>query len=119
MARINIPVLTTAGYSTVGDLPGARSIIFAQHRHSNPQADHTLLVGPYDDGAMQVGLLHVYCAAIRGRLRRRSSICASCAINGSIQVFKGTPRPALVRLWDRVNFEVMGANEWRHASSLG
>jgi predicted acyl esterase len=31
-------------------------------------------------------------------------------------VFKGTPKPAL--LSDRVNFEVMGANEWRHASSL-
>jgi predicted acyl esterase len=31
-------------------------------------------------------------------------------------VLKGAPRPALLQ--DRVNFQVMGANQWRHASSL-
>jgi predicted acyl esterase len=31
-------------------------------------------------------------------------------------VFKGTPAPPLLK--ERINFEVMGANEWQHASSL-
>ena len=31
-------------------------------------------------------------------------------------VFRGAPRPAILK--DRVNFEVMGANVWRHAPSL-
>lgn len=31
-------------------------------------------------------------------------------------VLRGGPKPALLK--DRVNFEVMGANEWRHAPSL-
>jgi predicted acyl esterase len=31
-------------------------------------------------------------------------------------LFKGAPKPAALQ--DRVNFEVMGANEWQHAASL-
>ena len=31
-------------------------------------------------------------------------------------VFKGGAMPPLLK--DRVNYEVMGANEWRHAASL-
>ncbi len=38
------------------------------------------------------------------------------ATSGSITVFKGAAKPTL--LAGRVNFEVMGANEWRHAASI-
>ena len=31
-------------------------------------------------------------------------------------IFKRAPKPAILK--DRVNYEVMGANEWRHAPSL-
>jgi len=112
LARINIPVLTTAGYYG-GDLPGAL-YYFAQHLHSNPQADHTLLVGPYDDGAMQRGPF----AVLRGYSVDQAALIdlRELRYQWFDSVFKGRPKPAL--LSDRVNFEVMGANEWRHASSL-
>jgi putative CocE/NonD family hydrolase len=112
MARINIPVLTTAGYYG-GDLPGAL-YYFAQHLHSNPHADHTLLVGPYDDGAMQRGPF----AVLRGYSVDQAALIdlRELRYEWFDSVFKGTPKPAL--LSERVNFEVMGANEWRHASSL-
>jgi uncharacterized protein len=112
LARINIPVLTTAGYYG-GDLPGAL-YYFAQQLHSNPHADHTLLVGPYDDGAMQRGPF----AVLRGYSVDQAALIdlRELRYQWFDSVFKGTPKPAL--LSDRVNFEVMGANEWRHASSL-
>ena len=111
-ARINIPVLTTVGYYG-GDLPGAL-YYFAQHLHSNPQADHTLLVGPYDDGAMQRGPFSV----LRGYAVDQAALIdlRELRYQWFDSVFRGTPKPAL--LSDRVNFEVMGANEWRHAPSL-
>ncbi len=31
-------------------------------------------------------------------------------------IFKGAPRPALLK--DKINYEVMGANEWKHAPSI-
>jgi len=112
LARINIPVLTTAGYYG-GDLPGAL-YYFAQQLHSNPQADHTLLIGPYDDGAMQRGPF----AVLRGYAVDQAALIdlRQLRYEWFDSVFKGTPKPAL--LSGRVNFEVMGANEWRHASSL-
>jgi hypothetical protein len=54
--------------------------------------------------------------AVTPSTRRRWWTCASCAISGSILSSKGRQTPALLK--DRVNFEVMGANEWRHAPSL-
>jgi uncharacterized protein len=112
LARINIPVLTTAGYYG-GDLPGAL-YYFAQHSRSNHQADHTLLVGPYDDGAMQRGPFSV----LRGYSVDQAALIdlRELRYQWFDSVFKGTPKPAL--LSGRVNFEVMGANEWHHASSL-
>ncbi len=52
-ARVNIPVLTTTGYYA-GSEPGAL-YYFTQHHKYNPHADHTLVIGPYDDSVMQHG----------------------------------------------------------------
>jgi putative CocE/NonD family hydrolase len=112
MARIDIPVLTTAGYYG-GDLPGALFYL-AQHQEHNPAADHTLLIGPYDDGAMQGAppeLLRGYQLDSVARIDLRA-----LRYQWFDSVFKGADKPAL--LSDRVNYEVMGANEWRHAWSL-
>jgi predicted acyl esterase len=54
-AKINIPVLTMTGYYA-GSQPGAL-YYFTQHHRYNPHADHTLLIGPYDDAVMQRGPL--------------------------------------------------------------
>ena len=49
-AHINIPVLTTTGYFAASE-PGAL-YYFLQHYRYNPHANHTLLIGPYDDSVM-------------------------------------------------------------------
>lgn len=111
-ALINMPVLTTTGYyaaSEPGDL-----YYFTEHLRYNPHADHTLVIGPYDDKMMQhkpAAALHGYQldAAALADLHELRFQWFDHVLNG------GTP-PALLK--DRVNYEVMGANEWRHAPSL-
>jgi putative CocE/NonD family hydrolase len=111
-AKLNIPVLTTTGYyagSQSGDL-----YFFSQHRRYNAHADHTLVVGPYDDGLMEQGpsaTLQGYPvdSAARADLRQ-------LRYQWFDHVLKGAAAPSLLK--DRVNYEVMGANEWRHAPSL-
>ena len=52
-AHIDIPVLTMTGYYAAtepGDL-----YYFTQHHRYNPHANHTLLIGPYDESMMRAG----------------------------------------------------------------
>jgi putative CocE/NonD family hydrolase len=118
-ARIDIPVLTTTGYYDGGQI-GAL-YYFIQHHQYNPGAEHYLLIGPYDHIWGQRGNF--------GRLGGPQKVLNGYEIDpvawidlGELRyqwfdyVFKGGPKPAL--LADRVNYEVMGANEWKHAPSL-
>ncbi len=111
-AHIDIPVLTITGYYDERE-PGSL-YYFTEHYRNNPHADQSLLIGPYDAQAMRRGPLPVL---------------AGYPIDSAAQidlhelrfswfdhVLKAGPAPELLR--DRVNFEVMGANEWRHADSL-
>jgi uncharacterized protein len=52
-ARINIPILNTAGYYYGG--PGAAVYYFTQHVQYNRKAEHYLLIGPYDHFEAQRG----------------------------------------------------------------
>ena len=111
-ARIDIPVLTTTGYYGVNE-PGDL-YYFTQHHHFNAHADHTLLIGPYEDGAMR----HGPTAALRGYQLDPVAVADLHDIRYQWfdHVFKGTPTPALLK--DTVNYEVMGTNEWQHAPSI-
>lgn len=111
-AGIDIPVLATTGYDDGGQVGVLH--YFNEHRKHNPRADHTLLIGPYDHFAMQRGPLPV----LRG-------YPIDAAAHVDLQelrwqwldhVLKGAAKPALLK--DKVNYQVMGANEWKHASSL-
>jgi putative CocE/NonD family hydrolase len=111
-ARINIPVLTTTGYFAASE-PGAL-YYFTQHYRYNPLANHTLVIGPYDDGVMQQGpvaLLHSYQVDPVALIDLHE-----LQYQWFDHIFKGAATPTL--LADRVNYQVMGANEWRHAASL-
>ena len=111
-AHIDIPVLTMTGYyaaSEPGDL-----YFFTQHHRYNPRANHTLLIGPYDESMMQAGAS----ASLRGY-----EVDAAALVDFRVlryqwfdHVFKDAALPAI--LANSVNYEVMGANEWRHAPSL-
>jgi putative CocE/NonD family hydrolase len=111
-AKIGIPVLSTTGYYAGGE--AGALYYFTQHNRYDPHADHTLLIGPYDDGLMERASAPV----LRG-------LQVDSVANVDLRelryqwfdhVFKGAAKPALLQ--DRVNYEVMGANEWRHAPSL-
>jgi putative CocE/NonD family hydrolase len=111
-ARINIPVLTTTGYYS-GSEPGAL-YYFTQHYRYNPHADHTLVIGPYDDAVMQRGPL----ANLQGYQVDPAAMVDlhELRYRWFDHVFKGTTLPPLLK--NRVNYEVMGANEWNHAPSI-
>jgi predicted acyl esterase len=111
-ANLNIPVLTTTGYFAASE-PGAL-YYFTQHLRYNPHADHTLVIGPYDDNA----LLHGPSADVRGYQVDAAALVDlhDLRYQWFDHIFKGAAMPALVK--DRVNFEVMGGNTWRHAPSL-
>jgi putative CocE/NonD family hydrolase len=111
-AHINIPVLTTTGYYS-GSEPGAL-YYFTQHHRYNPHADHTLVIGPYDDAVMQKGPL----AKLQGYQVDSAALVdlRELRYQWFDHVFKGGAMPSLLK--NRVNYELMGANEWRHAPSL-
>ncbi|GAB3347516.1 hypothetical protein GCM10027430_07210 [Lysobacter tyrosinilyticus] len=111
-AAIDIPVLATSGYFD-GALVGVQ-YYFNEHTRYNRRADHTLVIGPYEHFTMQTGV---------GRVVQGYEV--DPVANVDLQdlrfqwfdyVFKGTAKPELLK--DRVNYQVMGANVWKHAPSL-
>ncbi len=112
-AHINIPVLTATGYFAPSE-PGAL-YYFTQHYRYNRHADHVLIIGPYDDSDVQRGSL---AAALHGYEIDPAALIDLREIRYQWfdHIFKGAATPTL--LTNRINYEVMGANEWRHAPSL-
>ncbi|MDY1549427.1 CocE/NonD family hydrolase [Luteibacter sahnii] len=111
-ADIDIPVFTQTGYFD-GGMVGAL-YYFEQHLAYRPSADHRLLIGPYHHTAMQTGVF----AAVRGTRVDPVAMLDLAAIRLAWfdHVFHGDPLPDA--LSDRVNFEVMGTNRWRHVHDL-
>ncbi|HEY3566396.1 MAG TPA: CocE/NonD family hydrolase [Thermoanaerobaculia bacterium] len=118
-AGIDIPVLTTTGYydgAQIGAL-----YYFIQHNLFRPGAEHYLLVGPYDHVWGQRGTVSLLGNPLTN-LRGYEIDPVALIDLGELRyqwfdsIFKGKPRPAILK--DKVNFEVMGANEWRHAPTL-
>jgi len=118
-ARINIPVLNTAGYYYGG--PGAAVYYFREHLRYNPKAKHYLLIGPYDHFEAQRGTrngLGQQAEFISGYKRDPAALIDLVELRYQWfdYVLKGGPKPAILQ--DRVNYEVTGANVWKHAPSL-
>jgi hypothetical protein len=119
-ARITIPVLQTAGYFYGG--PGGALHYFTRHYQHNPRADHYLLIGPYDHLQAQRGVVTLvgdtatYISGYEIDPVARVDLVADLRYQWFDHVLRGGPRPALLR--DRVNYQVMGANLWKHAPSI-
>ena len=111
-AHINIPVLSMTGYFADGEM-GAL-YYFTEHHRRDPRANHTLLVGPYDDGAIH----RTPSSALRGYVVDPVAVVdlRELRYEWFDHVLKGAKQPAL--LTDRVNYQVMESNEWQHAPSL-
>ena len=111
-AKVDIPVLTITGYYAAGE--GGALYYFKEHHRYDPHANHTLFIGPYDDGVTQRGVQ----PALRGYSVDQAALVdlRELRYEWFDAVLKGAAIPALLK--DKVNFEVMGANEWRHVPSL-
>ena len=118
-ARINIPVLNTAGYYYGG--PGAAVYYFTQHLQYNPKAEHYLLIGPYDHFEAQRGTrtsLGQHTEMIAGYRRDPEALIDITELRYKWfnYIFKGWAKPAILQ--DKVNYEVTDANVWKHAPSI-
>ncbi|MBT2305318.1 CocE/NonD family hydrolase [Variovorax paradoxus] len=110
-AQIDIPVLGIAGY--YGAEAGAL-YFHDEHRRNRPQADTTLLLGPYDATSIRLGTA----ATLRGYtldLVARVDL-PELRYQWLDHIFKGAKKPSLLQ--DRVNYQVMGADQWRHVPTL-
>jgi putative CocE/NonD family hydrolase len=118
-ARIDIPVLTTTGYFDGGQI-GATYYLAEQYKYL-PHAQHYLVIGPYDHGSGNRGTINVMGDDV-GTLDGYRLDPAAHIDLGELRyrwfayVFRHAPKPAILQ--DRINYEVMGANLWRHAPSL-
>ncbi len=119
-AGIDIPVLQTAGYFFGG--PGGAAWYADEHDRHRPDARHYLLIGPYDHLQAQRGVVTAlgdtatWIAGYTIDPVAGIDILASLRFQWFDHVLRGAPRPALLQ--DRVNYQLMGANTWRHAPSL-
>jgi putative CocE/NonD family hydrolase len=110
-ARIDIPVLSFAGY--YGADAGA---LYFHHEHlrNQPQADTTLLLGPYDAASIRLGTAPTLRGYTLDPVARVD--LPELRYQWFDHILKGTNKPSL--LMDRVNYQVMGADQWRHVPTL-
>lgn len=107
-ASVNIPVLTMSGYYAPGEV-GALYYL-AQHLKHDPDAQHRFLIGPYDGrGAVPAAAGQVFDEAAQPDLQE-------LRYQWFDYVLKGGPRPEVLK--DRVNLQISGSADWRHAPSL-
>ena len=111
-AQINIPVLSIDGY--YNDSQNSGLYYLREHYNYNPNAEHYLIIGPYDHfGAQRGGFPEV----------NGYKVDAAALINTKEityqwfdYIFNNGKKPE--KLKDRINYQVMGANEWRSAPSI-
>jgi hypothetical protein len=117
-ARATIPVLLTAGYYYGG--PGAALYYYTQVDQYAPQGEHYLVVGPYHHFGAQVGVIgiqgNIFDTLGGMNLDPVAQIdITELRYQWFNYIFKGAPKPAL--LGGKLNYEVTGANVWKHAPS--
>jgi uncharacterized protein len=112
-SKINIPVLSVTGYYDDAQISALQYV--KEHYKYNRKADHYLVIGPYGHFAAGAS--------------RKPTVWGGYAIDPVAQIdtpeltfewfdyiMRGGKKPALLK--DKINYQVMGANVWRHAPSL-
>ena len=111
-AKTNIPILSTTGYydgSQIGALQ-----YFKLHHKYNMNANHYLVIGPYDHwGGQRIASSNLMGYDIDSVANISMQELAFQWID---YILKGKPKPVLLQ--DKVNYQVMGTNEWKHSPSL-
>ena len=111
-ANINIPILSTTGYYDGAQI-GALEYFKLHHRY-NKNANHYLVIGPYDHWGGQ----RKASAKLMGYdIDPVANISmGELAYQWLDYILKGKPKPDILKA--KVNFEVMGKNQWIGAPSL-
>jgi uncharacterized protein len=112
-ARIDIPVLTISGYFDDGQISALE--YSREHLRYRPNAEHYVVIGPYDHFGSQ--------SARKATELRGYTVDAAAAFSTPDLVFqwfdhvlRDAPRPGMLK--GRINYQVMGANTWRHATNF-
>lgn len=111
-AKIDIPILSTTGYFDGGQI--GEMYYYREHLKYNPKAEHYLLVGPYGHFGAQGYPDSVYNGY-------KIDQVAKIPIHDLIYqwfdyILKGGAKPAVLK--DKVNYQLMGTNQWLSAPSL-
>ena len=120
LAKLDIPVLQTAGYFYGG--PGAAVPYMLRYHVARPNAENYLVIGPYGHFDAQRGVVSSLgdtSTMISGYTIdsvARIDIVAELRYQWFDYVFKRGPKPAMLQ--DRINYEVTGANVWKHAPTI-
>jgi putative CocE/NonD family hydrolase len=111
-AAINIPVLTFEGYYDDGQISGLHYML--EDLKYNPKAIHYLIIGPYDHFGTQRGgvpLLRDYKVDPVALISTRD-----ITFQWLDYILKGAKKPEILK--DKINYEVMGSNVWKHSPSI-
>jgi putative CocE/NonD family hydrolase len=111
-SKINIPILTTTGYFD-DDQTGALYYLKEHYKYfENPE--HYLVIGPYNHGGAQGVPRHELGGYALDSVAKIS--IDDLAFEWFDYVLKGNEKPILLK--DKVNYQVMEANTWKHTTSL-
>jgi uncharacterized protein len=110
--QIRIPVLSVDGYYNDSQVSGLDYL--REHIRHAPSAEHYLIIGPYGHFGAQRGGEKV----INGLEVPVSALIDTKAITYEWldHILKGGPRPSALK--DKINYQVMGTDQWRSAPSL-
>lgn len=111
-AKINIPILTTTGYYD-GSQIGAIQY-FKLHTKYNKKANHYFVIGPYDHFGGQRRPAKNLMGYIIDSVANISM--EKLAYDWLDYILKGKRKPEILK--DKVNYQVMGTNKWKHTASL-
>lgn len=106
-AHIDIPVLSTTGY--YDDAQRGAIYYYLEHVQYNPDAEHYLLIGPYDHWGAQFAS-STYLRGYQIDDTAQINIRQGLAYDWFDYILKNGEKPALLK--DKVNFQVMGENTW-------
>lgn len=110
--KINISILSTTGYYDGSQLSAIQ--YFKLHNEYNKNANHYLVIGPYDHwGAQRSASKKIMGYEIDSVANIGMMDIAHQWLD---YILKGKPKPELLK--DKVNYQVMGTNEWKHSPSL-
>lgn len=111
-AQVNIPVLSFDGY--YNDSQISSLYYLREHVKYNKNAEHYLIIGPYGHFGAQTGgdpILNEYKVDSIAIINTKK-----ITYEWFNYILKGAPKPAILK--DKINYEVMSTNEWKHSPSL-